>query len=160
MSFLHFVVCDLGRCTKAGVRASRSLFFLLPGRDRLRREMEQSGPFPNPASKLPNLKFYVYDMVALPPLFMGSVDAPRRTRGASMDQLFLHGRDTLRRVFCRTDLFQNSHLVIFLKKTNDFEKLLKKRGKQRATIGKCKCGAGLPTPPRPLVLPVLLKVLA
>ena len=55
--------------------------FFLPGRDRLRREMEQSGPFPNPASKLPNLKFYVYVMVALPPLFMGSVDAPRRTRG-------------------------------------------------------------------------------
>ena len=27
MSFLHFFVCDLGRCTKAGARASRSLLF-------------------------------------------------------------------------------------------------------------------------------------
>jgi hypothetical protein len=34
------------------------------------------------------------------------------------------------------------------------------RENQRATRGKCECGAGLPTSPRPLVLPVLLKVLA
>ena len=43
--------------------------------------MEQNEPFPNPASKLPNLNFSVYAMVDCAPSFVGSVDAPRRVRG-------------------------------------------------------------------------------
>ena len=43
--------------------------------------MEQNEPFPNPASKLPNLNFSVYAMVDCAPFFVGSVDAPRRARG-------------------------------------------------------------------------------
>jgi hypothetical protein len=62
--------------------------FCLPGRDRPRREMEQNGPFPNLASKLPNLNFFVYVMVALRPLFYGVGRCTTAGAGAFVYPLF------------------------------------------------------------------------
>ena len=58
------------------------------------------------------------------------------------------GRDALRRVFCKTSLYQNPNLVFFWWKMCDFGESYQKNDEPQRTIcGAGECDAWLPDPP-------------
>ena len=94
--------------------------FCLPGRDRPRREMEQNGPFPNLASKLPNLNFFVYVMVALRPLFYGVGRCTTAGAGASVFPISCTEEARSGVYFAERACSKTRILVLFLEKMCDF----------------------------------------
>ena len=107
--------------------------------------MEQNEPFPNPASKLPNLNFSVYAMVDCAPFFVGSVDAPRRVRG----RLCFHFSCTeeARSGVCFTErAFSKTRILVpffWTKTCAFFVKVTKKMGKPANDLRKVR----VPPPP-------------
>ena len=118
------------------------------GRDRLRREMEQhQRNFSKPGIETSQSKFLCLRHGFSAPPFLWSRSISTVGAGASMVPLYLHGRDALRRVFCRTALFQNpcfspffgQNFVILVKVT-------KKKGKPANDLRKVRVRRRAPRP--------------